>query len=271
MRGANECRGPHITSGEAAPANAAQGAGVRSWKAQPPPSTSVPSTPSPPPPLPRLDPRSHPIRPLSAPRSEKRLRTEHGPADRRVCTRVESRGVGARNPPFFVQEAKGQRDTWGRTAAQEVEGAILAGLGSGGPGRIHRHEPAAGCRHGHCSLRAVVGRDFVCGEPGAAALIVGSAGVPRPRAVGPRCLEPWATRVSLRPRPPFYPQRGPALPSLREVLSPSWGRRPGCSLSSCAGDMSCGVQDLLHGFDSNPDKLYLALFEIFKRNYSKDF
>lgn len=101
--------GPHINSGEATPANAAQGSGVLSWKAQPPPSTSVPSTPSPPPPLPRLDPRSHPIRPLSAPRSEKRLRTEQGPAARGVWARVESRGVRARNPPFSVQEAKGQR------------------------------------------------------------------------------------------------------------------------------------------------------------------
>lgn len=260
VRGAN-AQGPHVTSSEDAPADAAQGGGDPLWKAQPPPSTWVPSTLSLPPPLPRLDPSSHrsglSVRP--GPRKDCERSMGLRPAECAPASRVEGSGRGAH--PSLPSKPKG-RDSWGRTAALEVEGARPAGLGPRAPVRSRRQEPAAGCRRGRSSLRAVIGHDFVCGEPGAAAATIRPDRGPQVPRGGP-ALSGALGRPSPRLQPPAHPQRGPALPSLAEVFSASRGRRPGCACSPCTGDVSCGVQDLLHGFDSKPDKLYLALFEIF--------
>lgn len=94
-------------------------------------------------------------------------------------------------------------------------------------------------------------------------------GVPRPPGrASPHGLQPWARGIRATTAVPRSKARllcpFAKFPSRR-------GQCSGCPLSACTRYSSRSVQDLLHGFDSKPDKLSLMLFEIFKRNYSKDF
>lgn len=87
-------------------------------------------------------------------------------------------------------------------------------------------------------------------------MTIGSARGPEAPRPGPRRLEPGTAAVRARG------EAGQAALASRS-FSAAQGRCPGCSLSSRTGYVSCSVQDLLHGFDSKSDKLYLTLFEIF--------
>lgn len=196
--------GPHITSPRANP-----GGGGRSRKAHPPRSASVPPTPPP------LPPPARPRRPraqaslCSGPRNDWTAKG-HGPAARGAWARVEeSRGRGTR--PSLSKKSR-DRDSGGMTAALEVEGAVPAGPGSGVPVRRHRQEPAAGCRRGCSSLRAVVAATWGAGSREPRRRWSAQREGPRPRAVGPRRLEPWATQICARGH--RYP-RGEARRSLR--------------------------------------------------------
>lgn len=87
-------------------------------------------------------------------------------------------------------------------------------------------------------------------------MTIGSARGPQAPHPGPRRLEPGTVAVRARG------EAGQAALASRSFCA-ARGRCPGCSLSSRTGYVSCSVQDLLHGFDSKSDKLYLTLFEIF--------
>lgn len=82
---------------------------------------------------------------------------------------------GAQPSPSRKPRGEGG-DPWARTAALERKPALRLG-------RSHLHGPAARCRRGRCSRRAVVGRDFVRRPPSRDDHRPSAQpGVPRPRA-----------------------------------------------------------------------------------------
>lgn len=171
-----------------------------------------------------------------------------------------------RSPP--AQEARRQRPLGPDQALEE--GPAPAGLRSEAPRHSHLHNPAARCRRGSCSLRAVLGGDFVNAELGAGAATLGSfrgSQVPRPRRPMPSGALGSRVCARGRPAPAGRPGR-----SFRDAKFP-WrtGTAPWQFLALPPQRQGLQRPRRVPGADSKPDKLCLALLKIFKRNYSKDF
>lgn len=162
-------------------------------------------------------------------------------------------GVPGSEPAILCPEAEKQsplgRDGSAGGAPRSSRPAGVRGAGRGRP-QVWTGAPVA--------LRRSWPRLCVCAE---------NREPPRPPPLRPGGQAPRARPSAPALRPRRSGPRGEAPRSLRrEKFLPLAGRRPDCALSFRAGDMSCSVQGSLHGFDSKPDKLYLALFENFKRN-----
>lgn len=166
-------------------------------------------------------------------------------------------GSGSRvreRPPFSIQETERWRH-WGTHRDPGGGGTAPAGWAGmrGAPAAAATGRSAALCRRQRCSPRGSL--------PGLCARKTGdfrnhplSPGSPRPTPCRQRRLQPSHAR------PPPYRAASPRSSVPSPSFFPRGGQRPGRPLSSRTRYGSCGVQDLLHGFDSKPDQLSLTPF-----------